>query len=63
MKADIGLVVENLWNLEAHIQDASDVVAQGLILSVPYPLKVVFVPRLLVGGDKVVDEYLAQFLP
>jgi hypothetical protein len=63
MKADIGLVVENLWNLEAHIQDASDVVAQGLILSVPYPLKVVFVSRLLVGGDKVVDEYLAQFLP
>ena len=53
----------NFQNLEAHIREASDVVAQGLILPVPYPLKVVFVSRLLAGSDEVIDECLAQFLP
>ena len=58
-----GLVVENLRNLEAHIRDASDVVTQGLILPVPYPLKVIFISGLLAGTNEVIDKCLAQFLP
>jgi len=58
-----GLVVGNLRNLEAHIREASDVVAQGLILPVPYSLKVVFISRLLAGSNEFIDKCLAQFLP
>jgi len=46
---------------EAHIREASDVIAQGLVFSVPYPLEIVLVSRLLAGGDEVVDECLPQF--
>jgi len=54
-----GLVVGNFRDLEAHIQESSDVIAQGLVFPVPYPFEVVLVPRLLAGGDEVVDESLA----
>ena len=36
-------VMGNLWNVEVHIREASDVVAQSLILLVPYPLEIIFV--------------------
>jgi len=51
-------VVGNLWDLEAHIREASDVITQGLIFLVSYTLKIVFVSRMLVGSDEVVDECL-----
>ena len=52
------LVVGDLWDLETHIREASDVIAQGLVFSVPYPLEIVLVSRLLAGGDEGVDECL-----
>jgi len=52
----------DLWDLEAHIRETSDVITQGFVLSVPYPLKIVFISRLLVGSDEVVDERLPKFL-
>jgi len=55
--------VRNLRNLEAHIREASDVIRQGLILPVPYPLEIVFVSRLLAGSNEIVNKRLAQFLP
>ena len=57
------LVMGDLWDLEAHIREASDVIAQGLNFPVPYPLKIVLISRLLAGGDEVVDECLPKFLP
>ena len=57
------LVVGNLWDLEAHIREASDVVVQGFVFPVPYPLKIIFISRLLAGSDEVVDECLPEFLP
>jgi len=55
------LDVRNLQNLEAHIREASDVIAQGLILPVPYPFKVVFVSKLLAGSNEIINKRLAQF--
>ena len=57
------LIVGNLWDLEAHIREASDVIAQGLIFSVPYPLEIVLVSWLLAGSDDGVNECLLQFFP
>ena len=57
------LVVGNLWDLEAHIREASDVIVQGFILSIPYPLEIVFVSWLLTSSDEIVDERLSQFVP
>jgi hypothetical protein len=54
--------MRNLWNFEAHIRETSDVIAQGLILPVPYPLEIVLVSRLLVGSNEIFNERLAQFL-
>ena len=34
---------------------------QGLVLPVPYSLEIVFVSRLLVGSDEIVNKRLAQF--
>ena len=51
----------NFQNFEAHIRESSDVVAQGLVFPVPYPLEVVLVPRLLPGSDEIVDKRLALF--
>jgi len=55
--------MRNLWDLEAHIREASDVVTQGLVLPVPYPLEIVFVSGLLAGSDEIINESLTQFLP
>jgi len=54
-----GLVVGNFRDLKAHIRESSDVIAQRLVFPVSYPFEVVLVPRLLAGGDEVVDESLA----
>ena len=53
------LVVGNLRDLETHIRETSDGISQGFIPTVPYPLEIVFVPWLLAGSDKVVDERLS----
>ena len=52
-----------LWNLKTHIREMSDVIAQGLVLPVPYPLEIVLVSRLLASSNEIIDERLAQFLP
>ena len=54
-----GLIVRNLQDLKAHIRELSDVIAQRLVLPVPYPFEVVLVSRLLTCGDEVVDKSLA----
>jgi hypothetical protein len=53
------LVVGNLRDLKVHIRESSDVVAQRFVFPISYPFEVVLVPRLLAGGDEVVDEGLA----
>jgi hypothetical protein len=40
-------VISDYWDLETHIQEASDVVAQRLACSVTYALEVVFLARLV----------------
>ena len=57
------LVMGDLWDLEEHIREASDVIMHGLIFPVPYPLKIILISRLLAGSDDVVDERLPKFLP
>jgi hypothetical protein len=54
-----GLVMGNFRDLKAHIRESLDVVTQWLVLPVPYPFEVIFVPGLFVGSDKIVDECLA----
>ena len=58
-----GLVMGDLWDLDTYIREASDVIAQGLNFPFPYPLKIIFISRLLAGSDEVVDESLPEFLP
>jgi len=55
--------VRNFWNLKAHIREPSDVIAQGLVLPVPYSLEIVFVPRLFAGSDEIVNKHLAELFP
>ena len=57
-KSRNSFVVGNLRDLEAHIQEMLDVITQRLILSVLYPLEIVFVSWLLIGSDEIVDECL-----
>jgi len=58
-----GLVVGDLRDLEAHIRESSDVIAQRFVLPVPYPFKVVLVPRLLACSDEIVNKSLAELFP
>jgi hypothetical protein len=51
------------WDLEMHIREASDVVAQWLTCSVTYALEVVLVARLVTCGNEVVDEGLPMVRP
>jgi hypothetical protein len=53
--------VGNFRDFKAHIQESSDVIAQRLVFPVPYSHEVVLVPRLLAGGDEIVDKCLAKF--
>jgi hypothetical protein len=57
------LVMRNFGDLEAHIQEASDVVTQRLVLAVTYALEVVLIARLVTCGDEVVDEGLLELCP
>jgi hypothetical protein len=47
-------------DLEAHIREASDVVAQRLVLAVTYVLEVILIARLVTCGDEVIDEGLLE---
>jgi hypothetical protein len=57
------LVLRDLGDLEAHIREASDVVAQRFVLVVTYALEVVLIARLVTRGDEVVDEGLLELCP
>jgi hypothetical protein len=48
------------WDLETHIREASDVVAQWLTYSVTYALEVILVAWLVTCGDEIVDESLPK---
>jgi hypothetical protein len=51
------------WDLETHIREASDVVAQRLACSIMYALKVVLVAQLVTCGDEIVNEGLPKGRP
>ena len=53
------LIVRNLRDLETHIRETSDVIAQWFILAVLYPLEIVFVSWLLTGSDEIVNGRLS----
>jgi hypothetical protein len=53
-------VMSDSWDLETHIQEALDVVAQRLACSVTYALEVILVARLVTCGDEIVDEGLPK---
>jgi hypothetical protein len=57
------LVMRDFGDLEVHIGEASDVVAQWLVLAVTYALEVVLIARLITRGDEVVDEGLFKLCP
>jgi hypothetical protein len=48
------------WDLQTHIRETSDVVAQRLACSVTYALEVVLVDWLVACGDEIVDEGLPK---
>jgi len=50
--------MRNLQDLETHIREASDVIAQGLILPVPYSLEIVLVAGLLADSDEIINGSL-----
>jgi hypothetical protein len=53
-------VMSDSWDLETHIQEASDVVAQWLACSITYTLEVILVAWLVTCGDEIVDEGLPK---
>jgi hypothetical protein len=57
------LVMRDFRDLEVHIQEASDVVTQQLVLAITYVLEVVLIARLVTCGDEVVDEGLLELCP
>jgi hypothetical protein len=57
------LVVGNFQDLKAHIQEASDVFIERLVLAMTYPFEVILVAWLLIGGYEVINECLTQLLP
>jgi hypothetical protein len=56
-------IMSDSWDLETHIRESSDVVAQRLVCSVTYALEVVVVARLVTCGDEIVDEGLSKVRP
>jgi hypothetical protein len=56
-------VMSDSWDLETHIREALDVVAQWLAYSVTYALDVILVARLVTCGDEIVDEGLPKVRP
>jgi hypothetical protein len=57
------LIMRDLGDLETHIRETSDVVAQWFTRSVTYALKVILVARLITRGDKIIDEGLLDLCP
>jgi hypothetical protein len=57
------LVMRDFGDLEAHIREASNVVAQRLVLAVTYALEVVLIAQLVTCGDEVVHEDLLELCP
>jgi hypothetical protein len=55
--------MRDLGDLETHIQETLDVVAQWFARSVTYALEVVLVARLITRGNKIVDEGLLELRP
>jgi hypothetical protein len=53
-------VMSNFWDLEKHIQEMSNVVAQWLACSVMYALEVALVAQLVTCCDEIVDEGLSK---
>jgi hypothetical protein len=53
-------IMSDSWDLETHIQEASDVVMQRLACSIMYALEIVFVARLVTCGDEIVNEGLPK---
>jgi hypothetical protein len=53
-------IMSDPWDLEAHIREASDVVAQRFTCSVTYALKVILVAWLITCGDEIIDEGLPK---
>jgi hypothetical protein len=56
-------VMSDSWDLETHIREASNVVAQRLACSVTYALEVILVARLVTCGNEIVDEGLPKGRP
>ena len=57
------LVVGDLWDLDAHLREASDVLAQWLIFAISNSLQIIFVSGLFASSNEVVDECLPELLP
>jgi hypothetical protein len=57
------LVMRDLGDIETHIRETSNVVAQWFARSVTYALEVVLVAWLITRGDKIVDEGLLELRP
>jgi hypothetical protein len=56
-------VVGDLWNLDAHLRETPNVLAQWFILSISDPLQIVLVAELFTSSNEIVDEGLPEFLP
>jgi hypothetical protein len=54
------LIMRYLGDLETHIRETSNVVAQWFTCSVTYVLEVILVARLVTRGDKIIDEGLLE---
>jgi hypothetical protein len=53
-------ILSDSWDLEMHIREASDVVAQRLACLVTYALEVILVARLVTCGDEIVEDGLPK---
>jgi hypothetical protein len=53
-------IMSDSWDLDTHIREALDVVAQRLACSVTYALEVVLVARLITCGGEIIDEGLLK---
>jgi hypothetical protein len=57
------LVMRDFEDLEAHIREASGVVAQRIVLTVTFALDIILIAQLVTRGDEVVDEGLLELCP
>jgi hypothetical protein len=55
--------MRDLGDLETHIRETLDVVAQWFTRSVMYALEVILVAWLITCGDKIVNEGLLELRP